>query len=804
MTTAPLRSRLLRVLHRTGLSISLLGGVYIFASQVDPHYPIGDWLFWSYLEYWLLGGVFTLACWSAGDAFVRRALSSLPLAERVVGSLAAGLLVFFLGMFFGGLFGLYGRWFFVALPLAMLVAGGRPFLRLLRRGSRHVAGAFRRWPPTPMGWIASLFGLVGLGMVYFLVLTPDNVSYDARWYHLPIAEHYVAQGAVRAFPEGWTPGALPHLASFVYTWAFLLPGGDLFDHVELSTHLEFVILLWTLASIPVLVRACLRPAWLAAPTQRGATRSVPRSSGFPTWAALFLFPGIFLYDSSLNGGADHVTAFWAVPAMLALMRFLRLPGPRAGLLLAVPLAGALLTKYQGLFIVAFPVVAVSVRVLLAWIPGRSSRLLRRDVALGALVLAFVGLLLTAPHWLKNWLWYGDPVYPFLHHHLALHPFSADAANLMEHLFERDRTWIPRGTTGQKLEEGLEVLATFSFRPHDWPYFHGVLPVFGSLFTLSVVPLCFLRRTARVWMIVAAAHLGVFLWFLTYHQDRYLQALVPWMAAVVAATLRLAWTSGLPSRLSASMLVFVQVAWGGDVYFFPTHGVLKASPVVSAIDLMSSGYRKRIKERREPFAPFSRIAKNLRRGSKVLVHDSHAHLGLGAMSVSDWGPWQGGISYGRLSSPRALYEKLRGYGVTHLLWKDNEGRDSFAGDLAFYAFVTRYARAAKSISGTWFAQMPSDPPPDTPWLDGPVAVFVCSVRYAPGQYRLGDLTVPAVGPQRFPSPRRLSAGGIDAADIVRTSDYAVLEPACHGEVPAPGTAGLRLVSTRGKIQLWVRP
>ena len=135
-------------------------------------------------------------------------------------------------------------------------------------------------------------------MLYFSILSPDPLLH--RWYPCPS----------RAFPPpppppppgagrregygGWYVGTSPHLASFLYTWAFLQPASDLFDRIELAAHIEFVCFLFMLAAIPVLVRRLVR-----------GTRA-----RF-TWVARFLFPGIFLYDSSLVTGADHVAAIFA-------------------------------------------------------------------------------------------------------------------------------------------------------------------------------------------------------------------------------------------------------------------------------------------------------------------------------------------------------------------------------------------------------------------------------------------------------------------------------------------------------------
>ena len=160
-------------------------------------------------------------------------------------------------------------------------------------------------------------------MLYANILTPQNIAYDSRWYHLSLAEHYAAEGAIRASPEGWFQAALPQLASVLYSWAFQLPWFRVFDRVELAAHLEFTVFLFTLAGIPALVRAV-----------------VPGARAHLAWTATFLFPGILLYDSSLSGAADHVAALWAVPILLTLRRALPSLEPRRCLLFGAMLAAA--------------------------------------------------------------------------------------------------------------------------------------------------------------------------------------------------------------------------------------------------------------------------------------------------------------------------------------------------------------------------------------------------------------------------------------------------------------------------------
>ncbi len=67
-----------------------------------------------------------------------------------------------------------------------------------------------------------MFGTLALAVVYLSIMVPENAAFDARSYHLPIAEHYATWGRIGRFPEGWFAGALPHLASWLYTWPFTL------------------------------------------------------------------------------------------------------------------------------------------------------------------------------------------------------------------------------------------------------------------------------------------------------------------------------------------------------------------------------------------------------------------------------------------------------------------------------------------------------------------------------------------------------------------------------------------------------
>src|SRR5690606_12806881 len=140
-------------------------------------------------------------------------------------------------------------------------------------------------------------GLLGLLLVYAPLMTPQNVSFDARWYHLPLAERYAVEGGIVPYKEGWFIAGAPQLASLIFSWCFSLPFSTTFDQVEACQHVEFLIFVYTIASVPLLVR-----------------KVVPRNMRVPrnTWAFVFFFPGLFVFDSGVSGGADHIAALWAI------------------------------------------------------------------------------------------------------------------------------------------------------------------------------------------------------------------------------------------------------------------------------------------------------------------------------------------------------------------------------------------------------------------------------------------------------------------------------------------------------------
>ena len=173
-------------------------------------------------------------------------------------------------------------------------------------------------------------------------------------------------------------------------------------------HIELAVFLGTIASIPTLVRAL-----------------DPQASGRRTWVAIFLFPGIFLYDGNLHVGADHMAALWCIPLALTFLRVWRSWTVRNAVLFGAITGAVIFAKYSAWSMRLFPSCAFLLRA--AWLGyrrlrGGQQRVLPALLSCGAMVF-----LISAPFWLKNWIAYGDPLYPVFYRHLNVHPWTSESA-----------------------------------------------------------------------------------------------------------------------------------------------------------------------------------------------------------------------------------------------------------------------------------------------------------------------------------------------------------------------------------------
>ena len=756
------------------LLVTLLAGLVLFALVADPHYPLKHWLFFYYVRVWALGLLFMLSSLAAGW----RVLSWLlpypsPLGERLVVAQAIGVLTFVWGLFVFGILGLLGSAVFWGWPLALLLLGGPRLVRDARRFWKRLRpfGARLFRPRGTFEMLAAAGLVLGLVAIYLLVMTPANAAFDSRWYHLKMSEGYASSGRITPFREGWFLGAIPQLSSLIYMWGFIGPG-EFIDHISLAAHLEWFLFIATLAGVSVLARRLL-----------GGSR-VPYAA-----AVMFLFPGMLTYDSALSLMADHIMAFWGPPLALVLLRLRRSFTVRDAVTAAVVTSGAAVTKYQSSYMVTCAILAVTM-----WALWR-----RRPKPF--LAFAATGVVVTSLHWLKNLVFYGDPLYPFLHKWLPSHPVLPGK----EHTFSTEHLAVQFGLYGTplyKLEETLKALFTFSFISHDWPMFHGDRPVFGSLFTLLLPVLLFVRATPALWLTVVGTHLGIAVWYVTSHEDRYIQNLLPWMSASTAAMMVLAWRNGaLPVRTALAALVSFQIVWGADLYFLRNHAMVGDSIVKVAIDRIAAGHEKRYEERFRFPGGMDVVTPALPKNAKPVVHNHQLTLGIGRPVVDDWDPWQCGIDYLRYPTPQVTLDTWRSMGATHVVWRSQQAGGSYtdvAREAVFAHALEVFGGKVTSIAGYQVAPLRrsakgSRSPTRVAWLgcggDPPTGVYL-----PPNiEKRKAD---------RLISMEQLAG---DAKGQLADVPVAVFRPGCSGssEASAELSDSFRQVLSVGDVSIWTR-
>lgn len=686
-------------------------------------YPVTDWLALIFAKLWGWILLFSVGCWGFGSVVLRRVLrlTALPTLEAAVLSMALGVIGFVFAMYVGGVFGLYHRGFAVVLPTVMALYGGWENRYRMLRWYETWGGT--RWKATGLELIVLAYGVYCITLLYLALLTPDTLCFDTRWSHLVIAEDYAREGRLVPFQTPW-PKALPHLASMVYTWAYLVPGLTVTVRWMLALHLEFTLFLWTLAGVAASVR------WIES----------GNSTNRLSWVVYFLFPNVLVYDGNLNAGADHIAAFFALPILLTGLRASAAFDLRYCALLGVFAGAALMTKWQS----AYMIVATCTWLTSCWLIVLSRRtvvglsvdgaskppvsvlpswriLARAPWTVGVCVLLALG-----PYLIENAVYHHNPIYPLgLNIFKQSIPTQADASVIFAAMVNGSEGSATVGILS-RVTTALRVLFTFSFKPHySWT---ENMPWFGFLFTL-LSPLALVLGPAKLRVATIVGLGSVFVWAMTYMIDRNLQVFTPILVVVTAATITRIWRLGAIARVGLIPLLLFQVVWGADAFF--AHGGLEGS-----VRLIRSGFMKQARTRFDAFfADRVSLGNALPKNSTVLLHTIHMHLGINRRSVHDWAGFQFLIDYRDLPTPRDAFNRFKALGITHLVWTVDAAPRRID-DVVFATVAHRYAQNRATFGALQLATLSSEPPP----IERPYRVLcIGDGRYPNGLYPIERLS-----------------------------------------------------------------
>lgn len=548
--------------------------------------------------------------------------------------------------------GLVYPWALILLFLLLAIAA-RP---RWREGVQLFREAWRSLTPSHRWEKGIALVIVALALFSLLQALTPATDYDGLVYHLTAPKTYLTEHRLVSFPL--IPQAnFPATGEMLYTIALGL-GSPMTAKV---IHFSFVLL----TSIAAFSMA-----------RRFLNREV-------AWLTLAVLWSIFIF--ALEAGWAYTDLIWTFYEFLALYAFLlwRESGDRRWLLGSGIFMGlALGTKYLALqgFTLLFVTIAFS-----SW-QSNQGRLDR--TAKDLLPWVAIATVVASPWYLKNWIWLGNPIYPYFFGGLnyPVQRVQADAylaANL---------------GCGHNLQCYLSLPWLIYTRSYLFGHAPPAFPSFLSL----LLPLWIIWRKSRTVNCLLALSLGRFaFWAVTTQDLRFLLPVYPALSVVTAYVLcqianlkfpRLRWEIFSPT-LAISVLVInlglqlMRALWTQR----------NPIPVVLGLESQNTYLRHSLND----YSAIKYVNENLPQGSGLLLigHKRGYYLQRDYIPDATNNIWWGYlVPLG--GSEEGILALLQSWGVSHILlsevdvawllpW-DTEGRIE-EGMRLFLAFKERYLR-----------------------------------------------------------------------------------------------------------------
>lgn len=218
--------------------------------------------------------------------------------------------------------------------------------------------------------------ILAMTLTFLMALLPPADAFDALLYHLTVPELWLHDGGLRVYniPHYWFPG----LVEGIYFWGLGL-GSEIVSHqIHFTYALCVILLLWDWT----------RRLWgdLTAGWALMLLISMPSLLLLATWAytdLALIFFGLAMLYTLAYGEEQNDRRWWTISAI------------SAGMAMGV--------KYT-----SFVMPLTAVLLIAIWTFQRKRELFTEILKFG-LISAGTGLI----WYLRNWIWMGNPIYPFL-------------------------------------------------------------------------------------------------------------------------------------------------------------------------------------------------------------------------------------------------------------------------------------------------------------------------------------------------------------------------------------------------------
>ena len=552
---------------------------------------------------------------AAGRRLVAALSPGLAEDEFTVAGATLGLGLLSLGTFALAALGLLKPWAASALLGALWIYG----LPQVRPLGASLADGARRAAARP--WLCVLIGAPLLAALWACLVPPHQ--YDSLVYHLALPQEYLRAGRLHA-PAGIVYAHFPQNGEMLFTLALAL-GSDL------------------LAQMDVWLATVLTIGWLLTFGRRVTPAAV--------WAAVLVATHTAILLMSSTTYVEPLVMLWTTAALLA-FEASEEGRERGPLILSALFTGlALGTKYYA------GLLAVLLVLRLAW----------RDRLKSAVVFAAVAGALFAPWLIKNWIFVGNPVFPFLYKifpatrigwtaELASGYFQVLTEYGHAHGVVRDFLSLPVLLFRNPLRfgGGMDVLGDVGWDLTLWLWAAGLYAAWS-------------RRERRGLAVLTALYfLG---WFSTGVVLRFLTALAPAMALVAAGGVK-AWRekAGTVARAVGAAAAGLLIA-SHAVLFLVVHDQFGSAAALSARE----GRTEFLSRRLEYYPCAAEAGAKLGPNDKILVvgeqrgyYVAPAHL-----SSTVHAPNLYVSRANEAASPEDLARALRADGFTHFLFVPRE-------------------------------------------------------------------------------------------------------------------------------------
>jgi len=325
-----------------------------------------------------------LAVLSVGAALIRRlALFGISQIEMFTLALGAGTVVVAYGVLLFGLLGLLHRTV-LYLWLGFCYACGFVELFWMRKRNHFPSPFAEFWSDLSLiekFWVWSLVLLNLLAMLLCFVPPTLQNEWDALSYHLAVPKLYWMEGRIYYIP--FTPHAqFPMTAQMLY-----LLGLGLTNLKSPAVAKLFHWLFFVLCQLALL-------CWGTAVKQRSLRLGLIAAVSFASLPIAFF--------ESTTAYVDLALTAYGLLCLFALAKFHSQPDGRWLVFAGVFAGAAAGTKYTGLLLVVL-IVPLGI-----WAIKRAGEPKWGHLALGTLL----ALTVASPWYVKNWLWTGNPVFPF--------------------------------------------------------------------------------------------------------------------------------------------------------------------------------------------------------------------------------------------------------------------------------------------------------------------------------------------------------------------------------------------------------